>query len=151
MDRTAAFTLADELITAISPDDAGKLRPVLAEVFEGIQSTGPRLIKRRGGQPLTAYLLDPGLFIVRAYPGSTDLDVHWINLTDATVTRRCHDIRETQSGIWWQTTWRVQSGDLEEDFLGDEGPPHAVDNEGAFGRAVAKAAGWPIVGLCSAE
>ena len=130
MERDVAFTLADELITAIAPGDADKLRPVLAEVFEGMQSTGPRLIKRRGGQPTTVYLLDPGLFIVRTYPGSTDLDVHWIDLTDATVTRRCHDIRETQTGIWWHTTWRVHSGDVEEEFLGEEGPPHAVDNDG---------------------
>lgn len=143
--------LADELVTAITPGDADKLRPVLAEVFEGVQSTGPRLIKRRGGQPPTAYLLEPGLFIVRAYPGSTDFDVRWMDLTDATVIRRCHDIKETQSGIWWRTTWRVLSGDVEEEFLGEEGPPpHAVDKEGAFGRAVAKAAGWPITSLGSA-
>jgi hypothetical protein len=151
MDRDAAFTLADELITAIAPDDAEKLRPVLAEVFEGTESTGPQLTKRRSGQPLAAYLLDPGLFIVRAYPGSTDLEVRWIDLADATVTRRCHDIRDTQSGVWWHTTWRVRSGDVEEEFLGEEGPPHAVDKEGAFGRAVAKAAGWPIRGLSSVE
>jgi hypothetical protein len=88
MDRDTAFALADELVIAIAPDDAEKLRPVLAEVFEGIQSIGPRLVKRRGGQPLTVYLLDPGLFIVRAYPGSTDLDVRWIDLTDTTVTKR---------------------------------------------------------------
>src|ERR1039457_550485 len=146
MDRNDSFRLADELIVAIDPNAAQALRPVLAEAFEGIEPPDATLIARGDGGLLKAYALYPSSLLIVDVQNTTapGVRVDRVHLADAKITRQSHDLKQMHDGVWWDTTWRVECGDVSEVFTGREGPPHYVDQVAAFGRAVAKAAGWPI-------
>src|ERR1700684_2787010 len=78
MDRDAAFTLADELIIAIAPSDAESFGRCSRRSSRASSRPARALPGVAAAIPLQASLLDPGLFVVRAYPeASTPSAWHW--------------------------------------------------------------------------
>jgi len=144
MDRQDAYQLAEGAVGALEHDVEGKLRPILADVFEGMNE--PTHVLTFGTGDPTVYLLGGGsLVIVIARLAPLGVDVDCVDLSRATLTRRCHDIQDKPGGVYWETTWRLTAHGLEDIvFSGVEGPPGTVDEVTDFGFAVAQAAGWPI-------
>jgi hypothetical protein len=71
------------------------------------------------------------------------IDVEWLNLDEATITRRCADLRSDMGGVWWQTTWSLVRDPASAQFVGQEGP-QSVDHGERVAHLVARTAGWPI-------
>jgi hypothetical protein len=141
MERRDAFTIADKLLIATGPDEVHRLRPPLTETL-GMLNQPEHIhfdVPNR-----TVYLLGPGsLVVVTVQASPLHVSVERIDLTDVRITRACHDIEQSHTGVWWKTTWTVTNEHANVSLVGRDGPQGADDVE-MFGRAVAQTAEWPI-------
>jgi hypothetical protein len=146
MERNDAATLADGLLVAVDPEARYGLKPVLTEAFEMMEAPEQSLMIREGGE-LSVYLLCGRNLLVVKVDGEKpySVDVGRVDLTKATLTRACHAIEAKNSGIWWATTWRLNSNSMAEVLLTGQEGPRVIDKSELFARAVARAAGWPLV------
>lgn len=145
MERAEAFKLADGVVVAMLREREQALRPMLAELFERLDTPAEWLTLRGGSQTPVVYLLyETVLMVVRVDPDALEATVDRLQLEDTTITVRYHEPTPKPGGVWWAVTWEFSCGNVLEELTGLEGPPHAADDSVEFARTVAKAAGWPI-------
>ena len=145
MNEQGAQLVASEILAKIVVHSEARtaLYPGLVEILGMMEVPRCRLIVSREGGVKVYLLQSSSLLIVDVQSEPPGIDVGWVRLAEATLTRRCHDIEGKPNGIWWKTTWQLTSGSLTEEFVGVEGP-RVVDDTEKFARAVARAVGWPL-------
>ena len=143
MDREQATQLADTILAATAPETAEKLRMMLVETFATMEQPEATLVSSAGG--LKAYLLcPPSLLIAHISVQQSSVDFHSVDLAEVALTRSCHDAEGSGGDSSWTTTWRLSNEHIKEEFVGREGPSTA-EEIGLFARALARAAGWPVL------